>query len=336
MSGDSQSTIRLLTFKSSTHTEGQPVMGKWPRIKIKSKSYRGVSGLPLPHDDGQPDERGLFDLRPMRFAALDGARATEILTELVNLPDDPDSPRVAGFIARQWDLALGGTDSGGYPPDGMAAAEVIRLRGLYRIFWEPRDSTYARAIILERNPDLAQDPEKLKAALTAQDAEKLKAAIKIRRANGSKFDQLKASLFMQLLGPDPRAFQSPISEMHGKILQAYLDGQKSIYPRGDYRGGALRFNWKTGALTIVARGPIDKLTHAVYQHRNRLRECSMCKQLFVAFGSNEFFCPFGCKLERMRERKRKDATGRRAALRVDGLTSRKSKPKRKTAAPALE
>jgi len=63
---------------------------------------------------------------------------------------------------------------------------------------------------------------------------------------------------MQLLGPDSRAFQSPISEMHGKAQQTYLDSQKSLYPRGDYRDGALRINWKTGTLTIVARGAIDK------------------------------------------------------------------------------
>jgi hypothetical protein len=268
-------------------------MGKNRRINVRSRNYRGDVGRwestgrsPFSLPQGSvSDEFGLFDLRPLRFA--DGARATEILTELVNLPDDPDSPQVEAFIARKCDLALGGTDSGGVQSRRMPAEEVIRLRGLYRMFW-------------------------------------------------GSLDQLKASIFMQLLGPDPRAFQSPISEMHGKTRQAYLDAKKSIYPHGDYRSGALRINWKTGALTIVARGPIDKLTHAVYQHRNRLRECPKCKRLFIAFSSNEFFCPFGCKLERVRERKRKDATKRRTALRVDGLTSRGKKPKRKIARKLLD
>jgi hypothetical protein len=316
-------------------------MGKSHRINVKSRNYRGVSAVPLPQGEGKPEEHGLFDLRPMRFAALGDATAMQILTELVNLPDDQHSPEVEAFITKKWDLALGGSDSGGRLPDRMRAPEVIRLRGLYRLFWEPLVSADVRGLVVKENPQLNksdgeggyfQDAEEIKAAIAAKDPKELKAAVaEAQKKRGTRLGSLKASIFMQLLGPDLRAFQSPISEMHDKAQQAYLDSKKSLYPRGDYRDGALRINWKTGALTIVARGPIDKLTHAVFQYRNRLRECPMCKRLFVAFGSNESFCPFGCKLERERERKRKDAKRRRAALRVDGLTSRGNKPKRKIA-----
>jgi len=316
-------------------------MGKSRRIKAKPRNYRGVSAVPLPRGEGEPDERGLFDLRPLRFAALEGAMPIEILTELVNLPNDPESPGVAGFIAKRWDLALGGSDSGGGPSDRMPASEVIRLRGLYRIFWEPLASAVVRGMVVKENPQLNksdgeggyfQDPEEIEAAIEAKNPEELRAAVaKAQKKRGMSFGSLKASIFMQLLGPDPRSLESPISEISGKDLKAYLSNSKSIYPRGDYRDGALRINWKTGKFTIAARGPIDRLTHTVFQYRNRLRECPICNRLFVALGSNEFFCPFGCKLERTRERKRKDATRRRAALRVDGLTSRRKKPQRQIA-----
>ena len=313
-------------------------MGKRPTLKIRSKSYRGVSALPLPQRSGEPNERGLFDLRPMRFATLDGASATEILTELVNLPNDPDSPKVQAFIEKHLELALGGADSGGLLPRRMPASEVMRLRGLYREFWKPLASADARGIVIKKNPQLNksdgedgyfQDPEEVRAAIAAQDPVELRKAVaNAQKDRGARLGSLKASIFMGLLGPDRRAFQSSISHKPETDRGESAD-QNAIYPYLDYRHSALRMNWKTGTFTILARGPIDHLTHAVFQNRNRLRECPSCRRLFVAFGSNELFCPFGCRLERARERKRKDATRRRAALRVGGLTSRGHKPKRK-------
>lgn len=255
-------------------------MGERRRIKIKIRNYRGVSAFPRSREG---DEFGLFDLRPHRFAALDGSDAKDILLSLVNLPADKDSVVVKNFIDQFHNLDYGQTDSGGNPARPMSSEEVMRLRNLYRLFWTPR------------------------------------------------MELLKATIFVEQLSPRLAALMSPISTMSGKNLELYLDEHKSIYPHGDYRGSALRINWKTGAFTVTARGPIDKLTHVVFQHRNRLRVCPKCKKLFIAFASNRSFCPWGCDLERSRERKRQDARRRRKALLVAGLTSRGNKPKRKIA-----
>jgi hypothetical protein len=65
-------------------------------------------------------------------------------------------------------------------------------------------------------------------------------------------------------------------------------------------------DWKTGQFKIVARGPVDYLTHAVFQNRNRLRKCAgkECGRLFIAVGPHEQHCSVTCKLEAGRKRKR--------------------------------
>jgi hypothetical protein len=248
-------------------------MGKQPRIEIKSQSYRGVSVVPLPQNKVGPDERGLYDLRPLRFAALDGTSAVKILKELANLPENPKSAEVEGFIVRFHNLELGGSDSGGHKAERMTPEQIITLRNRYRKFW------------------LAND-----------DAE-------------------KSRHFLKLLGPWPEALDSPLSKLSEKDQQRYLVAQKSLYPLGDYRFGALRLNWKTGQFTIAARGLVDWLTHAIFQHRNRLRGCSNpnCKEgagdkrLFIA-AAHELFCSSECKLEGGRARKRKWKRKRDAGL----------------------
>jgi hypothetical protein len=124
--------------------------------------------------------------------------------------------------------------------------EVIRLRNLYRIFWERQGTR----------------------------------------------ENLKASVFMGLLGPDPRAMESPVGTISPEKLK-----DRDIFPRRDYTRSALRMDWETGRLRIAARGPIDFLTHAAFQHRQRLRTCGACQRLFVAFGPRELLCSTACKRE---------------------------------------
>jgi len=227
-------------------------MGKIAKIRASKRAYRGVSALPRPQGEGKPDERGLFDLRPMRFAALDGASAEDMLIELVNLPEDPDSDEVSRFM-RFHNLELGATSSGGHKAKRMSREEVNRYRGLYRIFWQPR------------------------------------------------LEDLKARTFLGLIGPSPKAW---ISEFAGTVDPKDLRG-RDIFPMRDYAESGLRMNWKTGRFSIAARGPIDFMTHAVFRNRNRLRACSRCKKLFVAFGPKELLCSTSCKLESGRDRKKK-------------------------------
>ena len=212
-------------------------MSKRWKAGISKRTYRGVSAGG-PQSGVQPDHHGLYDLRPHRFAALGGASAEDILTELVNLPDDEKSKTVEGFISKVHNLALGLTSSSGKPAPPMSAKEALRLRGLYRQFWA------SRAI-----------------------------------------DPLKAGSFMNLIGPWLDALQSP----------SISDG----FSMSDFGHSALEMDWKTGRFKIVARGPVDYLTHAVFQNRNRLRKCAgaECGRLFIASGPHEKHCSTTCKRE---------------------------------------
>lgn len=217
-------------------------MSKRWKAGISKRRYLGVSaGGPRP--GVQPDQSGLYDLRPHRFAALGGASAEDLLTELVNLPDDEKSKTVEGFISKVHNLALGLTSSNGKPAPRMSAKEVLTLRGLYRQFWE-------------------------------------------------SIDPYKSSLFIKLIGPRRDAYQSP--------------DETNLFPMADFGHSALEMDWKTGRFKIVARGPVDYLTHAVFQNRNRLRTCAgaECGRLFIAAGPHEKHCSTTCKREAELKRKR--------------------------------
>ena len=217
-------------------------MSKRWKAGISKRSYLGVSAGG-PHPGVQADHRGLYDLRPHRFAPLDGASAEDILTELVNLPKDEKSKTVEGFIRRVHNLALGLTSSSGKPAPRMSAKEVIGLSGLYQRFWESGDA-------------------------------------------------IKSSLFMTLIGPRPDAYQNL--------------NQADLFPMKDFGDSALQMEWKTGRFKIIARGPVDYLTHAVFQNRNRLRKCAGegCIKLFIAARPHEKHCSTTCKREAELKRKR--------------------------------
>jgi hypothetical protein len=220
---------------------------RW-RAPISKKSYRGIVAVG-PKPTGPPDEWGFYELRPHRFAPLNSVGAVEILTELVNLPDDAKSKQVEEFVNKFHNLTLGLTSSDMLGSERMAAEEVIRLRGLYRLFWEVPEG-----------------------------------------------DQFKSNIFVLLIGPWREAYS------HSKPIAS----AKTRYPLRDFRNSALQMNWKSGQFKIVARGPVDFLTHAVFQNRNRLRTClgENCGKLFVAFGPHEKHCSATCKLEAGRKRKR--------------------------------
>ena len=219
---------------------------------------------------GPPNEWAFYEVRPHRFAPVDSVGAVEILTELVNLPDDADSRQVKEFIDRFHNLNLGPTSSDDLPSERMEAEEVIHLRGLYRAFWEVSDGDF------------------------------------------------KSKIFMDLLGKWFRAYSLPrvfsaISPQENDVypLRHFATGalqerKQPRYPLRDFDNSALQMNWKSGKFKIVARGPIDFLTHAVFQNRNRLRACSgeKCGKLFVASGPHEKHCSTTCKLEAGRKRKR--------------------------------
>ena len=228
-------------------------MGRW-KARISEKSYRGISAIPKP--EGQPDQWGLYDLRPRRFAPLDSASAIEILTELVNLPGDEQSRAVEEFINKFHNLTLGGTSSTMRDAQRMDAKEVLRLRHRYRYFWtEYRDAGRGKSV-----------------------------------------------QFMELIGPWSDARQCPID-----LNKLGPSDDPDLFPMLDFGDSALQINWKTGQFKIVARGPVDYLTHAVFQNRNRLRTCAgeECGRLFIAFGPHEQHCSATCKLEAGRKRKRK-------------------------------
>src|ERR1700730_1113589 len=143
-------------------------MGKRPRIKIKRRSYRGVVAEPtsgrvanpanpdgaeiivsLAKPEGQPDERGLYDWRTLRFAMLDGEGPEEILLRLVNLPDDAGSLEVRRFIDDHVDLAVGGTDSEGRATERMGPEKVLEYRNRYRQFWLAKGDAYKSNRFLE-------------------------------------------------------------------------------------------------------------------------------------------------------------------------------------------
>ena len=233
-------------------------MSKRWKPKLENRSYRGVRLVPPTH--GKPDERGLFDLRPMRFQSLRGASAIEILMELVNLPDDAKAPEVRQFIAKFHNLALGGTSSEGKKSQPMTPEEVIRLRGLYRQFWEVRNNSF------------------------------------------------RSMLFSRLIGPWREAGKSPVPDDE---LPTHTG---DLFPLLDYNESALQMDWKTGRFKIVARGPLDWLTHAVFQNRNRVRVCDNCNRLFIGYGPNESLCSAACKLDNERVRKRKWWRKNRAVL----------------------
>src|SRR5262249_23091242 len=132
----------------------------------------------------------------------------------------------------------------------MASGEVIRLRGLYRQFWEAKGA-----------------------------------------------DQYKSNLFMELIGPWRQAVQRP---------NTIPPEEMGLFPLRDFKKSAMQMNWTSAQFKIVARRPIDFLTHAVFQNRNRLRTClgENCGKLFVAFGPHEKHCSATCKLEAGRKRKR--------------------------------
>jgi hypothetical protein len=222
--------------------------------RAERASYRGISAIP--QTKGQPDERGLYDLRPLRFNPLDRATSSmEILTELVNLPDDEKSRAVTAFIDNFHNLTLGGTSSTMRKTPRMDAKEVLRLRNRYRYFWnEYRDAGRGKSV-----------------------------------------------QFMELIGPWPGAHECPVD-----LNKIGLSENPDLFPMMDFTRSALQMNWKTGQFKIVARGPVDYLTHAVFQNRNRLRTCAGkdCGKLFVAFGPHEKHCSATCKLEAGRKRKR--------------------------------
>ena len=223
------------------------------RVGITKRPYRGVSAIQQP--EGQPDQWGLYDLRPRRFAPLDAASAIEILTELVNLPDDRQSKLVKEFINRFHNLTLGGTSSCMRNAPRMEADEVLRLRRLYRYFWtQYRDGGRGKSI-----------------------------------------------QFMELIGPWPGARMCPVD-----LNKLGPSDNPDLFPMLDFGDSALQMNWKTGQFKIVARGPVDHLTHAVFQNRNRLRTCAgkECGKLFIAVGPHEKHCSATCKLEAGQNRKR--------------------------------
>ncbi len=227
-------------------------MRPW-KANISEKPYRGVSAIPRPQ--GQPDQRGLYDLRPHRFAPLGAASAMDILAELVNLPDDRKSSAVKEFIIKFHNLVLGGTSSGMRNTPRMEANEVLRLRDLYRYFWKQyRDGGRGRSI-----------------------------------------------RFMELIGPWPDARMCPID-----LSKLGPSDNPDLFPMLDFADSALQMNWKTGQFKIVARGPVDYLTHAVFQNRNRLRTCAgkQCGKFFIAVGPHEKHCSPTCKLEAGQNRKR--------------------------------
>jgi hypothetical protein len=179
----------------------------------------------------------------------------EILTELVNLPDDGQSSTVEEFINKFYNLALGGTSSGMRRAARMKVAEVMELRRKYRWFWT-----------------------------------------KFRDRGASK-----SMAFMELIGPWPDARQCPHD-----LNKPGRPENPDLFPMMDFAQSALQMDWKTGQFKIVARGPVDYLTHAVFQNRNRLRTCAgkECGKLFIAVGPHEQHCSATCKLEAGQKRKR--------------------------------
>jgi hypothetical protein len=185
-----------------------------------------------------------------------GARAVKMLDRLVNLPGNANDPAVTDFIEEFHNLELGrpSPDTGVRKVMKTPREEVIRLRGLYRLFWSS--------------------------------------------IGGS--GSLKANIFLDQLSPRHIAMKSMLS---GKVpLEEALE--HTLYPYTDYRNSGLELDWKTGRFRVAARGPIDWLTHAVFQHRNRLRICANCSKHFVA-QPKETLCSEVCKQDRGRGRRRK-------------------------------
>lgn len=223
------------------------------KTRISKRAYRGISAIPQP--EGQPDEWGLYDLRPRRFAPLGSASAIEILTELVNLPEDEQSRTIEEFINKFHNLTLGGTSSTMKDAPRMKAKEVMELRHKYRYFWT-----------------------------------------KYRDAGRGK-----SGMFVELIGPWPGANECAVN-----LNKIGRSEHPDLFRMRDFTQSALQMDWKTGRFKIVARGPVDFLTHAVFQNRNRLRQCAVkeCGRLFIAVGPHEQHCSTTCKLEAGRKRKR--------------------------------
>jgi hypothetical protein len=316
------------------------MMGRPPKIKINP---------PPALARGKRTGRGFYDPRPMRFEVFRGKkdwkrRAREILTALVNLPDSPDSDGAKLFTREYHDLRFGEMSDykRHYRHESEPMKELMRLRGLYRQFWGPPADSYARALVVKENPrpnksdgdgGYFQDPDEIKAAIAAVDPVKLRTVIVRNTRKGAFGDYNVNVLVHHLLGPYIFAGRSYMNKSKNP-----KDPDWPKHPDWEYMRSALLINWKTGRPMIAARGPIDYLSHAVFQNRYLLRECSYSrcgrganggKKLFIATKPNQFFCRATCNRNSDRERHTKWASENRASLRVDGLTSRKDKPKRR-------
>jgi hypothetical protein len=268
-------------------------MARPPRIKTKRLSY---------YEQG-PNELGIYSgpLRTEVLKTTDGrdVRPARVLEELVNLPDDPKSSEIGTFIGRYGNLIIGGVDdSRSGVVEQMRPSDVVGLRGKYRQFWT--GGINKSRLFLE----MLQSQQISKRARTISGIKQLK--------NGS------------LEGSDEQ-------------LSALM-ARGTPFPYLQLGRSALRLDWRTGRFTFCERVKMDRLTFTVFENRDRLRECRYpgCdeataggKKLFIAAKSNEFFCCSQCRSVSDRERKKQSARNRRTRLRIDGLTSRKTKPKRK-------
>jgi hypothetical protein len=121
-------------------------MGRLARIKTTN---RKMSGFYLRLPDGH--EQSAFDMRPQRFKFFHGANtsrkkaqenAEEVLTQLVNLPEDPKSIEISDFIDTHHNLALGKIAAPERPAPITTPEEIIRFRNLYRQFWMSLSGAY--------------------------------------------------------------------------------------------------------------------------------------------------------------------------------------------------
>jgi hypothetical protein len=128
-------------------------MSKLARIKTTNRNLSGFNLL-------LPDEHieSAFDLRPKRFRFFHGENtrrkrakenADEILRELVNLPEDPNSHAVAEFINTHHNLALGKIATAGRPAPAMSGQDIVDFRNLYRQFWMGLSDSYKAKLFLK-------------------------------------------------------------------------------------------------------------------------------------------------------------------------------------------
>jgi hypothetical protein len=127
-------------------------MGDLTRVRIKNRNYSGFNLL-LPDDD----PHSAFDYGKQRFRFFAGVTVTsdkamknavDMLTLLVNLPEDPNSHAVAEFIARYHNLGLGKVVAPGNisaptrSAPAMSPQDIVEFRNIYRQFWKPSSDGY--------------------------------------------------------------------------------------------------------------------------------------------------------------------------------------------------